>query len=190
MLQINSLKGSAEKNNAKGATFEEPLELLLSCHEKIMHYSSALCTVIEAIKTQGWTEQHSTSIEQIRRYFNIASPEHHLDEEQHLFPAIIALDSDFKQPQSMTMVTLINRLIKEHVESDGLWEELDQLLGERSNDMVQLEARAQQFKKDMHQHAKIENEEVFPYAKAHISVAEFKKMGQAIAQRRGVNTQP
>jgi hemerythrin-like domain-containing protein len=76
------------------------------------------------------------------------------------------------------------------VESDGLWEELDQLLGERSNNMVQLETQAQQFKEEMHQHAKIENEEVFPYAKTHISSAEFKKIGKAIAQRRGVKAQP
>lgn len=183
MLQINQLKGSAA---AKSASFEQPIELLLSCHEKITHFSSALLKIIIALQKEGWNEQYAHSIDQVRHYFNVAAPEHHLDEEVHLFPAIIALDPELKKAHSMDILTTINNMIKEHVESDALWDTLDTMLAEHSEDFATLEKLARQFKTDMHEHARIENEQIFPYAKKHISESDFKKIGLAIAKRRGI----
>ncbi len=186
MLQISS-----PSNNASGtpqsATFEQPIELLLSCHEKIMHFSSALNKLSIALKKDGWNDEIIASSNQIRRYFNVAAHEHHLDEENHLFPAIIALDPEFKQAESTQILTVLHRLIKEHVESDALWETLDNMLEEKSDDFVLLEELAQEFESSMHEHARIENEEIFPYAKARISTSELKKMGLDIAKRRGIS---
>jgi len=184
MLQINPFKGSARENNS--ASFDQPLELLLSCHKKILHYSSALNKIVTALQSEGWQDNYATSVEQVRHYFNVAVPEHHLDEEVHLFPTIIALDPELKKSDSLEIVTLINNMIKEHVESDALWEKLDSLLAERSQDFSTLEKLARQFEADMHEHARIENEMIFPYAKKHISNSDFKKMGQEIARRRGI----
>lgn len=184
MLQINQLKGSV--NRPKSATFEQPLDLLMSCHEKIIHFSSALYKIVSALKKEGWTDNYAVSVDQVRHYFNIAGPEHHLDEEKHLFPAIIALDPEFKKARSMEIVSMINTMIKEHVESDALWETLDKLLAERSEDFLTLEKLSRQFETDMHEHARIENEQIFPYAKAHINNSDFKAMGLAIARRRGI----
>lgn len=184
MLQIDQLLNNSSKKDSVG--FEAPLELLVSCHDKILLFSSALDKLSQALKEDGWNSQHKASAEQIRRYFNIAGPEHHLDEEKHLFPAIIALDPEFKQPQSLEIVQLINRLIKEHVETDVLWESLDTMLAEQSEDFDTLEELARQFALDMHEHARIENEIVFPFVKTHINDTELKKMGAEIAQRRGV----
>lgn len=183
MLQINQLKGAA---SSEATAFEQPLELLLSCHKKIIHFSSALLKIIMALKNDGWNDESAVSVDQVRRYFNIASPAHHLDEEKHLFPAIIALDPEFKKARSMEVLTLINTMIKEHVESDALWETLDKMLSERSDDFATLEKLGRQFKTDMHEHAQIENEHIFPYAKKHISKHDFKEMGLAIAKRRGI----
>lgn len=184
MLQINQLKGSA----AKSATFEQPLELLLSCHEKIIHFSSALVKIVIAVQKEGWNEQYTNSVDQVRHYFNVASPAHHLDEEMHLFPAIIALDPELKKAHSIDILTTINNMIKEHVESDALWETLDKMLAEHSEDFSTLEKLTRQFEADMHEHARIENEQIFPYAKAHISEVDLKKIGLAIARRRGIKS--
>jgi len=173
MLQINQLKGTAV--SPKSATFEQPIDLLLSCHEKIIHFSSALCKVVNAVQQDGWNDNYAASVDQVRHYFNVAGPEHHLDEEAHLFPAIIALDPELKKAHSMDMLTLINAMIKEHVESDALWATLDKMLAERSDDFSTLKDLSHQFKSDMYEHARIENEQIFPYAKAHISEADLKK---------------
>lgn len=186
MLQISSLSKD-DSDNLKNVTYDQPIELLLSCHEKIMHFSSALLKLSIALKQDGWNDEITTSSDQIRRYFNIAAPEHHLDEEVHLFPAIIALDPEFEQAQSTEILKVLHRLIQEHVESDLLWETLDTMLEEKSDDFILLEELAQEFKNSMHEHALIENEEIFPYAQTHINTNELKKIGLAIAERRGIS---
>ncbi len=185
MLQINQLSNKGKKTN-DSPTFEQPLSLLRSCHDKIIHFSSSLYKLSQALHKDGWTPQLETSADQIRHYFNVAGPEHHKDEEEHLFPAVIALDPECTQAQSMELITLINTMIKEHVESDLLWEELDKMLAERTAEFNTLEQMAQQFARSMSEHARIENEQIFPYAEQHISEDLFKEMGQAIAKRRGV----
>lgn len=187
MLQIGS-QTKTSSDNQENTLFEQPLELLLSCHEKIVHFSSALCELSTALQKEGWNDNITASADQIRRYFNIASTEHHLDEEHHLFPAIIALDPELKKTPSIEIVQLINRMIKEHVESDELWATLDTMLADKAEDFTTLEELSQRFKVTMHEHARIENEQIFPYARAHISDSDFKKMGLAIAKRRGITT--
>jgi len=183
-LQISTgRKRTAEHQNA---SFDKPIELLLSCHEKILHFSSALSDLSVALKKEGWSNEITSSANQIRRYFNIASPEHHLDEEHHLFPAIIALDPALQHAESIEIIQLINRMIKEHVESDALWQTLDTMLEEKSENFNTLVKLANKFKASMHEHARIENEHIFPYAKTHINKAELKKIGLAIAERRGI----
>ena len=184
MLQINPIKDSID--SPKSATFEQPIDLLMSCHEKIIHFSSALYKIVSALKKEGWTDNYAVSVDQVRHYFNIAGPEHHLDEELHLFLAVIAIDTEQKTAQGREIQTKINHLIKEHDESDALWETLDKMLEERSEDFSALEKLARRFETDMHKHARIENKQIFPYAKANISNSVFKTMGLAIARRRGI----
>lgn len=185
MLQISPhSKDSSE--HKESVTFENPLELLLSCHEKILHFSSALSELSTTLKKEGWSDNITASAVQIRRYFNVASPEHHLDEEHHLFPAIIALDPELKKTESIEIIQLLNSMIKEHVESDALWETLDSMLEEKSHDYDTLIKLSKRFKASMHEHARIENEQIFPYARARISPEDLKQIGLAIAQRRGI----
>lgn len=185
MLQISS-RSKNTPSHQEGIIYERPIDLLLSCHEKILHFSSALFEVSLALKEKGWNEEIKVSISQVRRYFNIAGPDHHLDEEHHLFPAIIALDPELKLPESTEIVHLLNRLIKEHVESDVLWETLDTMLEEESEDFTTLEKLALKFKTTIQEHARIENEQIFPYAIKNINKDELKKIGLAIAERRGI----
>lgn len=182
MLQISQLRNKSSDS----PSFEQPLSLLRSCHDKIIHFSSSLYKLSQSLPNEGWNRQLEASAEQIRHYFNIAGPEHHKDEEEHLFPAIIALDPTCTEPGSLERIQLINTLIKEHVQSDSLWEKLDLMLKERTEDFATLAQLAEQFANEMHQHAEIENKQVFPFAEQHISSRQFKEMGQDIAKRRGV----
>ena len=191
MLQIQT---SNNFSTPKSANYEQPLDLLLSCHTKIRHFSSALDKLTDAIQENGWNDKHITSVEQVRHYFNIASSAHHQDEEKHLFPAIVALESisnlnsksENKGENKSKFTNIIHRLIKEHHDSDALWVQLDTLLAERSDDFLTLNKLSKQFKLDMHRHAQIEDDIIFPYAKKYISKEDFKKMGLAIARRRGI----
>lgn len=186
MFKIDQLLQQSSDKHSSNATFANPLALFRSCHDKILHFSSALQTLSATLQQEGWTEQLHISAEQIRRYFNLSGPEHHLDEEEHLFPAIIALDPELKQAATIEMVQLINRLIKEHVEADSLWEALDKMLAEQSEDFNTIEELAQQFAADMQEHITLENEKIFPFVEARINETKLKEMGTDIAKRRGV----
>ncbi len=166
--------------------FAEPLTLLTDCHEKILRFSSALVKLSEILQLEGWSESSKISVEQIRRYFNIAAAEHHKDEELHLFPAIIALDPKLQDPEIKAQLELINQLVKEHVETDALWDQLDMMLKNQSDAFAQLNELAIQFASELAHHAEIENVEIFPFAKQRIDEETFMQMGKAIAKRRGI----
>lgn len=183
MITIKQLLTQTTENKNHGASFENPLALLRSCHDKIIHFSSTLHKLSKILKQDGWSDELINTAKNIRNYFNIAGPEHHLDEEQHLFPAIIALESRL---QNKEVNKLIEQMTKEHLESDALWEKIDHLLEHQSKDFKQLDVLASQFENSMHKHAEIENTIIFPFAEKQFSTAEFKAMGSAIAKRRGV----
>lgn len=188
MLHIQPPKSSTQ---LQGDTpLEQPLGLLLSCHEKIKHFSSALHKLTSALQQEGWTDEYNYSVDQIRRYFNIATTEHHLDEELHLFPAIMQATAQLiakdRTDESLASTTLIQRMIKEHGESDKLWDTLDTMLAKRSDDFVALENLSRQFKADMYEHARIENDIIFPYAKSLFSEEKLREIEQEIARRRGI----
>ena len=60
------------------------------------------------------------------------------------------------------------------------------MLEEKSHDYDTLIKLSKRFKASMHEHARIENEQIFPYARARISPEDLKQIGLAIAQRRGI----
>ena len=55
------------------------------------------------------------------RYFDLAAPHHHLDEEMHVFPAILAL-------HDATLDALVLRLQQDHLEMEKSWVVVKQLL--------------------------------------------------------------
>lgn len=187
MLTLEQLfKKKDDSFSSSEVAFSHPLTLLTSCHEKILHFSSALVKLSEKLKQEGWSENSKVTAEKIRRYFNIAAPEHHKDEELHLFPAIIALDPELQDPEIKAQLSQINQMVKEHVETDVLWEKLDVMLQSHSGSFDELNEMAVQFSTEMKRHAEIENVEIFSFAEQHISEATFNSMGKAIAKRRGI----
>ncbi len=189
MITTKQLLTKTPQNQNHGASFEDPLSLLDSCHEKIINFSSTLHKLSIKLHQDGWSDELISTTQNISHYFNVAGHEHHLDEEQHLFPAVIALNINknfVANEESRKVNSLIKQMIKEHVESDVLWEKINQLLGTQSKDFKQMESLAEKFERSIHEHAEIENKVIFPYAKKKISKEDFKIMGAAIAKRRGV----
>jgi len=187
MLTLDQLFKKKHDSLSPGkAAFSHPLTLLKSCHEKILHFSSALVKLSEVLQKEGWSISNKDSADQIRRYFNIAAPEHHKDEELHLFPAIIALDPSLQDPEIKAQLNLINQMVQEHVETDALWEKLDSMLASHSTTFDELNEMGIQFAAELARHAEIENTEIFTFAEQHINEATFEQMGKAIAKRRGI----
>jgi hemerythrin-like domain-containing protein len=97
-----------------GVGFEAPFEMLTACHERVERMLDLLSRLQAHLMAQGCDEQARSAAADVLRYFDLAAPQHHLDEERHVFPAVLAL----QEPQ---LRQLVERLQCEHLEMESLW---------------------------------------------------------------------
>lgn len=104
-----------------GAGFDAPFEMLTACHERVERMLDLLSRLQAHLTMQGCDEQARSAAADVLRYFDLAAPQHHLDEERHVFPAVLAL-------QEQTLRQLVERLQREHLEMERLWTVVRQTL--------------------------------------------------------------
>lgn len=165
-----------------GAGFEQPFEMLDACHERVERSLRLLRRLITHETTHGPDAQVRQAAHDVLRYFDLAAPAHHEDEERHVFPLLRA-----HGPASLA--TVIQRLQADHVEMAGHWQRLRPLLlalherGERLPGHAAEIAAA--FARCYDRHIACERDEVFPAARALADDARLAEMGQDMAARRG-----
>lgn len=108
-------------HRAPRAGLESPFEMLTACHERVERMLALLTRLRVHLATQGWDASAASAATDVLGYFDRAAPQHHLDEEMHVFPAVLALDHG-------RMDRLIDRLKQEHLEMEKLWAGVRQTL--------------------------------------------------------------
>ena len=95
--------------------FEQPFEMLEACHER----EHRKLDLLE--RQRRWLPQHGAdrvardAARDVMRYFDQAAPNHHRDEELHVFPPLLAAgDAD--------TVALVRRLQQDHVQMESAWQ--------------------------------------------------------------------
>ncbi|UGA39749.1 hemerythrin domain-containing protein [Chromobacterium haemolyticum] len=83
MLTLDTLSSAA------APSFEQPLEMLQACHDKIRRFCDQLDQLPSYIEQHGVDEAARNTIDGLVRYFDLAGPAHHSDEEDELFPLIL-----------------------------------------------------------------------------------------------------
>ncbi len=68
--------------------FEQPFEMLVACHARVNRTLDLLRRLIDHIDTSGHDQSSRSAAADVLRYFDIAAPLHHEDEELHVFPAL------------------------------------------------------------------------------------------------------
>jgi hemerythrin-like domain-containing protein len=169
---------------APGAGFEEPFEMLEACHQRVRRMLTLLERLRAHVAAHGSDAQARQAARDVARYFDMAAPQHHLDEELHVFPPLLAQGDP-------AVRALVERLQREHLEMDSRWQQARRVLAliaggavERleSEDDARLEAFAALYG------SHLENEEgiVFPAAQALVDAPARHAMGQEMSRRRGV----
>jgi hypothetical protein len=74
--------------NAPDVGFEAPFEMLAACHERVTRSLGLLERLVEHLGSQGCDEQARAAAHDVWRYFEIAAPAHHADEELHVLPRL------------------------------------------------------------------------------------------------------
>ena len=96
---------------APGAGFEQPFEMLEACHERVERMLGLIERLAGHLSEAGADASARQAARDVMRYFDRAAPNHHEDEERHVFPALRALGQG----------ALADRLHADHEAMAGLW---------------------------------------------------------------------
>ncbi|CAN7197363.1 hemerythrin domain-containing protein [Acidovorax sp. LjRoot194] len=168
--------------NAPGVGFEQPFAMLEACHERVQRTLALLGRLRAHVQTHGADEPARQAARDVLRYFDIAAPLHHEDEELHVFPPLLA-----QGPAEV--VALVQRLLQDHRDMVDDWaaarQPLQALLEGRAYafgaaDGAVLDRFAERYARH------IEDEEQIAYPAAHglLPGATLQAMGLEMAGRR------
>ncbi|MDD2701538.1 MAG: hemerythrin domain-containing protein [Sideroxydans sp.] len=161
--------------------FDDPLEMLQACHGRITAQCDTLTRLVSHLQQNGNDEQAAQAARAILRYFDTAGQFHHQDEEQDLFPALLASGD----PSASEYV---DRLLAEHKVMDAAWQALRPLLVAIAEDYANtLDADvAAHFIDSYARHIAFENSQLLPLATTLLNEQQLQLLGRCMATRRGV----
>jgi hemerythrin-like domain-containing protein len=174
-------------HSAPAAGFEAPFEMLATCHERVERMLTLQARLQQHLLDKGCDESARQAARDVMRYFDLAAPLHHQDEELHVFPPLLA-------GPDVALRELVARLIQEHRQMEIAWSGARRALlviTESLDAGGQLLAAAQtealnRFAALYRQHLDGEDRMVYPAAQAALSPAAVQAMSEDMMQRRGV----
>ena len=170
--------------SAPAAGFEQPFEMLEACHERVHRMLALLARLREHLRTHGADTQAQQAARDVMRYFDQAAPQHHHDEELHVFPPLLAQGD----PKTVAVVA---RLQQDHLQMESRWGSARQVLalvaeGRVDALSVEDEAVLDAFAGLYDAHIEAEEGMAYPAARALIDEAATAAMGEEMMRRRGV----
>jgi hemerythrin-like domain-containing protein len=165
------------------ASFEQPYEMLAACHERVLRSLDLMGRLLDHIEKNGHNTQTQSAAADVLRYFDLAAPLHHQDEELHVFPLLLAQGD-------ATQRSTVLRLQAEHRQMEELWATVRApLLRWRApgcTEAVSAEAltAATGFIKLYASHIDAEETLVFPPTQAQMNAAQLEQMGREMQARR------
>jgi hemerythrin-like domain-containing protein len=163
-----------------GAGFDQPFEMLDACHQRVEHMLVLLGRLSAHLGTHGADEQAQQAARDVMRYFDLAAPQHHEDEERHVLPRL----------RECGQAALAERVLREHTAMAAAWAEVRAALqgveqGRRPVDGTTQARQWPAFAALYREHIALEEREVFPTARAHTSAEGLRAMADEMARRRG-----
>lgn len=158
-------------------SIEAPLELLKACHDKVRRFSALVPRLRDHLARHGPDAQAQEAARSILRYFEVAAPLHHDDEEQDLFPALRALGQ-------ATLNHHMDELQAEHGDLSGLWQQVQPWLQATADGQaLACPDAAESFAQRYPAHAQREEDDVYPAA-AGLDDASIRRISNTMVARR------
>ena len=170
------------------ASFDEPLELLAACHERIHDRLSTLERLVPHLASHGCSPDARAAAANILRYFNTAAVHHHEDEEHDLFPALLAAAP---AEGRAALQETIARLLDEHQRMFAAWAALRsdlEAIQAGSADTLNAET-VTAFCSLYRDHIRFEESNAFAPAAVLLDEETRARLGKNMAGRRGVQIQ-
>ncbi|MDO9315730.1 MAG: hemerythrin domain-containing protein [Burkholderiaceae bacterium] len=169
--------------------FEQPFEMLLACHERVRRSLALLGRLVRHVGDHGHDEQSRSAASDVLRYFDLAAPLHHDDEEQHVFP-ILAGSGD------ADLAAAVAGLHSDHLRMSALWAGLRVTLeawsgaGAAGAGAGALLDQIADFDHLYAAHLATEEGVVFPAARARMDDQRLAVMSADMQRRRAVPVRP
>lgn len=158
-------------------SFEDPLEMLHACHDKVRHFAKLSVRIADHVNLHGADQQAQDAAKAVMRYFDLAAPLHHADEDEDLYPALLALND-------AALNEHIQRLTAEHTDLARLWHAVRHWLTDiAAGSAAQPPAELPEFAEQYPRHARDEETLVYPHAR-YLSGYQLNLLGQSMTQRR------
>ncbi len=171
------------------AGFDQPILLLMDCHRRIERFLNALISVCSDRQGGELSPDERDVLLRATEYFRSAAPRHTQDEEASLFPLMRAGGD----PRVATALHDLARLEADHRTADEKHAEVNQLVdiwlesGRLDEDSVrQLGVRLGELQAIYRDHIALEDDRIFPLAGAVLTECQLQRVGQEMAQRRGI----
>lgn len=157
-------------------------EFLDSTHQEIGQQLQRLHTLVDAIEHEGLSQANRGQARRVLDYFNGEARQHHLDEEKHIFPALLA-------SQDAQIVQTTEHLIQDHGWLEENWIQIAPSLEAATNgnlwfDTAELRHAMGVFEALYLDHILLEESIAYPEAKKRLAHLDTLGMGREMARRR------
>jgi len=168
-----------------GAGFDQPFEMLDACHDRVRRSLDLLARLRSYLRDKGCDDSARQAARDVLRYFDMAAPLHHEDEERHVFPPLLAQTGD------APLLALVRQLQRDHVRMAERWATARGPLqamadGQLPAFSAEHEAALDGFAECYADHLRHEDDSIYPAARALLDPGAQSAMGQEMARRRGV----
>lgn len=162
-------------NSSPAVGFDQPYEMLGACHDRVERSLALLLRLADHLGKIGADAQARDAARDVLRYFDIAAPHHHEDEERHVVPRLRALGQ----------AALAERLLQEHRDMHAAYQRLRPgLLALRDAAEVPDTAHWPAFAALYRAHIELEESRIYPVTRDGLSAAQLAAMGDEMAGRR------
>lgn len=165
--------------------FEQPFEMLDACHDRVRRSLQLLVDLRAYLRSHDCDDSARQAAHDVMRYFDLAAPHHHMDEERHLFPALRQHRAD-----DAPLMSVVRQLEQDHEAMHALWNESVRTALQALDNGVQTVFTAEQeaafdaFAALYARHLPMEDEVAYPAARSVVSAREEQSMGEEMAARR------
>lgn len=165
--------------------FEQPFAMLAACHDRVRRSLDLLHRLVEHLQTAGHDADARSAAHDVWRYFELAAPAHHLDEEIHLLPRL-------RDSGDLWLADMARRIEADHEALREVWRQLGPLLREVHESVSALSARSLdalhacsgRFIAIHERHLRLEDNFAFPAVRELMPAEALAAMGREMQRRR------
>jgi len=161
-------------------------EYLDETHRQVQIHLGRLRALVDKIESEGLDAEARTLARQVLAFFSRDARQHHLDEEKHVFPALLA-------SQNGELEAATRRLIQDHGWLEENWLYIEPSIAAASEgshwfDLNELRHALDVFEALYTDHLLLEESMAYPEAKQRLQAYDQLGMGREMAQRRSAKT--